>query len=124
MLCDSYIHTRLVRVAHEGTLDVLGNDSVSQISTREAHKLRAIPGTAPPPLPNKSTGTARTKKASLVQSCCKTDREPSSSCTTSYGAQANWGPAEDTGHHNQDPSSDRESPGAHLDLVNVSSELA
>ncbi len=56
--------------AHERILEVLDNDCIRRIITREAHRLRAISGTAAPPLPNKSTDTACAIKASLVQSCC------------------------------------------------------
>ncbi len=63
-----------VRVAHERILDVLDNDSICVINTHEVHMLRAMPGTVAPPLSNKSTGTTRSKKSSLVQSCCKTFR--------------------------------------------------
>ncbi len=52
----------LVRVAHERMLEALDNDSIRRIFTREAHRFRAISGTAAPPLPNKSTGTARAIK--------------------------------------------------------------
>ncbi len=63
-----------VRVAHERVLDVLDNGSIRLIYTREAHRLRAMPGTVAPPLPNKSTGTTCAEKSSLVQSCWKTFR--------------------------------------------------
>ncbi len=39
---------------------------VGGLSTREARRLRAIRGTATPPLPFKYTGTALAKKAPLV----------------------------------------------------------
>ncbi len=63
-----------VRVAHERILDVLDNDSIRLKNAREADRLRAKPGTVAPPLPHKSTSTTCAKKASLVQSCCKTFR--------------------------------------------------
>ncbi len=63
-----------VRVDHERMFEVLDNDSTCRSITREAHRLRAISGTAAPLLPNKPTCTARAIKASLVQSCCKTSR--------------------------------------------------
>ncbi len=70
----TWLKKELVRVAHERMLEVLDNDSARRIFTHETHRLRAISGTAAPPLPNTSTGTARGQKASLVQPCCKTSQ--------------------------------------------------
>ncbi len=55
--------------------------------------MRAIRGTAAPPLPYKYTGKACLKKAPLVWSYCKTPTH-----TASHVAQANWRPAEDVGN--------------------------
>ncbi len=64
--------------------------------TRKAQRLYTIRRTALPSLPYKHTGTARTKKAPLVWSCCKTSRRwagqrPSPSHTTSHVAPTSWG---------------------------------
>ncbi len=62
-----------VRVAHERMLEVLDNDSTCRSITREAHRLRAISGTAAPLLPYKSTGTSRAMKALLVHAARRSD---------------------------------------------------
>ncbi len=49
---------------------------------RYAQTLRAICGTAAPPLPNKFIGTARAKKAPLVWSCCEKYRRWTDQGTT------------------------------------------
>ncbi len=67
--------------------------------THEAQRLRANGGTAPPPLPYKYTGTARSKKVSLIWSRCdasrwRADQGLTSAHIASHVAQANWRPAE------------------------------
>ncbi len=59
-----------------------------------AQGLRAIRGTAAPPLPYKYTGTACLKKDPLVWSYCKTPTH-----TASHVAQANWRPVKDMDNH-------------------------
>ncbi len=63
-----------VRVAHERMLEVLGNDSTRRIPHVKHAECVPSPKISAPPLPSKSTSTARVKKTSVVYSSCKSSR--------------------------------------------------